>query len=176
MAKTKAATPLVPTKVAEDLTRRYIDSLRKLQGSVQKKVETVARGLSASPAQLQTRVRNDSMELINAYIDSLRNALGQSDSALRTEQAIRDYILGVQKLSEDTNKDLAEAVRDYAATIRDLPADVQKGIQEAYAAYAASLDEALGEMDIAGASPDEILALGQSLTTVALYTRAALGR
>lgn len=176
MAKARTATPLAPSKAAGELTRRYVDTLRRLQSSVQRSVEGATRGLTAAPEQVQTKARNDAIELINAYIETLRESLGHNDATQRIELGIRNYVLGLQRIAEEAQKEVAEAVREYASSMRDLPTEVRQGIEEAYTDYTSSLEEKLGQVDLKGISPDGLLALGQSMTTVALYTRAALGK
>jgi hypothetical protein len=125
---------------------------------------------------VQTKARNDAIELVDAYIQGLRDSLGHPDAAQRLEVAVRSYVLGLQRIAEEAQKDVAEGMRDYATALRELPTDVQRGIQEAYAEYTSSLQERVTEIDFTEISPQDLIALGQSMATVAMHMRAALGK
>jgi hypothetical protein len=165
-----------PRKAAEDLTRRYAEALRRHQAVLQRRLDGAARGLGATPEQVQTRARNGTIEVVNAYIEGLRESLGHSDAGQRLELTIRNYVLGLQRVAEEAQRDVVDAVREYATTIRDLPTDVQQAVEQAYGDYAAGLQEQLERMEVGELTPEALLALGQSMTIVAMYTRAALRR
>lgn len=180
MAKAKASassdTAAIVAKTIEELTRKYFDKLRKVQSDTQKRIETAVRKLIRVPQDLQEAGRNQSVDLLTNYIEALKTASTDPEAVKLVEEALHDYVAGLQSLQIDIQRDIENALRDYTRTLEELPFSVRNNIQAAYAEYLAQMKDMMTEADPESMDPDILAALGQSILTVALYTRAALAK
>jgi hypothetical protein len=176
MPRTKAAAVALTSKSAEDLTRQYFDTIRKLQADVQKRVEGAARELYSVPPELQNKSRREAVDVINTYVEAVKAAIGQPDAVLRHEQALRAYVLGLQRVSEQAQKELIDSLQEYATALREIPSELREGLQVAYSEYIDGLKEALAQVDFESVEPETLTSVAQSMLTVGLLSRAALGK
>lgn len=177
MAKKTAsvtATAAALTKTNEELARKYFDTLRKAQLKAQKQLEDAARKLLLLPNTIQEKARQEAADLLTKYVEALRSASGQPNAAVRVEEALRDYVFGLQNLQVEAQRVVEETAREYQNALREIPQAARDSLQQAYVTYLSEIKDVLADVDFESTEAEAVASVGRSMLAVALSTKAGM--
>lgn len=151
------------------LQQAYLDHLQALQNLSSNLQKRQSEALTRYCEQLRADLSGVSLaDVYQRYLQSLREAEGQSDQRSAAEAAGRDLMSAVQEAQGNVQHSQESAGREYAEALQQAWNDTQEQLRDQHLAYSRILHDIWARVNQGDPDPQTLVLLSQSLMAAAL--------